>query len=57
MVHACNPSILEAEAEGSRISGQPGLNNKTPTQKQKEKKRLAVTVCKLLINFIGKPNS
>lgn len=33
MVHTSNPSSQEAEKEGSRVQGQPGLWSKTLSQK------------------------
>jgi hypothetical protein len=34
VVHACNPSNQEAEAGGSWVQGQPGLNSKTLSPKE-----------------------
>jgi hypothetical protein len=34
VVHSCNPSSREAEAERSGVLGQPGLRNETLSQKQ-----------------------
>jgi hypothetical protein len=39
MVHPCNPSIQQAEVEGSQIPGLPGLHNETLSQKQKTKNK------------------
>jgi hypothetical protein len=36
VTHAYHPSTQEAEAEGSGVSGQPGLHGKTTSQKPKD---------------------
>lgn len=33
LVHACNPSLLEVKAEGTKILGQPELHSKTMSVK------------------------
>jgi hypothetical protein len=35
VVHACNLSTQEAEAEGSRVRGQPGLHSRPCVKKKK----------------------
>jgi hypothetical protein len=40
MVHSCNPSTSEAEAEGSRVQGHPELHTETSNQKNKKDKPL-----------------
>jgi hypothetical protein len=35
MVHTCNPSTVEAEAEGSQVRSQPGLHTVTLSQQNK----------------------
>jgi hypothetical protein len=37
-VHICNPSTKEAEVEGWRVPGQPGLHGKTLSQNKKKKR-------------------
>jgi hypothetical protein len=39
VVHAYNPSTLEAEAGGPWVWGQPGLYNKIQSQKNKKKNK------------------
>jgi hypothetical protein len=36
MVHVYNSSTWEAEAEGSRVQGKPGLQGETSSQKTKD---------------------
>jgi hypothetical protein len=36
VVHACSPSTLEPESEGSCVQGQPGLRVETLPQKKKK---------------------
>jgi hypothetical protein len=38
MVHACNPSTQEAEAEESQVQGQPGLHRETLSLKKNDNK-------------------
>jgi hypothetical protein len=33
VAHACNSSTMEAEVEGSRVRGQPGLSSRQVTKK------------------------
>jgi hypothetical protein len=33
--HPCNPSTQEAEAQGLRVQGQPGLHSKTMSKEKK----------------------
>jgi hypothetical protein len=40
VIHSCNPSTQEAEAEGLRVQGQPGLHSKTLFQKIKGRKNI-----------------
>jgi hypothetical protein len=42
VVHACNPSTQETEAEGLEMQGQPRLHSETLSQK---KKKLTKTKC------------
>jgi hypothetical protein len=39
MARACNPSTQVAETGVPRVSGQPGLYNKTLSKKKKEKEK------------------
>jgi hypothetical protein len=39
VVHTCNPSSQEAKAGGSRVIGQPKLQCKTLSQKQKQQQK------------------
>lgn len=54
MAHACNTSSRQAEAEGSRVRGQPGLN-KTLCQKNKNKKPKRNPLLTLEVNALGPP--
>jgi hypothetical protein len=38
-VHAYNPSTPEARARGPQVRGQPGLQSKTLSQKQRRRKK------------------
>lgn len=38
-MHTCNPRIQQAEAEGIRASGHPGLHNKVMLQQQQQRVR------------------
>jgi hypothetical protein len=35
--HTCNPKTWDAETEGLRIGGQPGLNSETLSQNNQKK--------------------
>jgi hypothetical protein len=41
VIHACDPSTWEAKTRGWRVLGQPGLYNKTLSQKKKKVARLS----------------
>jgi hypothetical protein len=45
VVHACNPSTGDAEAGGSGVQGQPGLNNEILSQKTKVKMIMGSFIC------------
>jgi hypothetical protein len=38
-LHTCNPSTQEAQAGELQVEGHPGLPSKTPSQKNKRRKR------------------
>lgn len=44
-IHTCDISTQEAEAEGSRIQGKPGLHSKTVSGKKKESIALMGWTC------------
>jgi hypothetical protein len=44
VVHTCNSSSQEVEAEGSRVQGQPVLQSETLSQKKKKKKETEIRI-------------
>jgi hypothetical protein len=52
LVYTCNPTTLEAEAEGAQVQGQPGLHNEILSHTYKQKTPIIFVAMLMTLSII-----